>query len=443
VQPTRCCLLMWVVVCSALAEQLPMVVFSAREGLNTTWIPGCEGLARFDGNGFRFFTPADGLPGNCALDIFERRDGTYWVAAREHLCLFDPRPKRQRFQCEFPKLGEIHSLLEDERGLWCGTETGIWRRRADGTKLEFVRVIEPSAGARSIAVRRLLKDSRGDVWAATYSGLYRFRRNGRVDRWTRAEGLAADFITVISETPDAIWAGTQTELTRFRIDPNTGEARIADRYNRSHGLPSAQTFDVHSWLGGVWAATRQGLARQLPSGRWQAVEVDPSVRTLPVEALATDAVGNMWLGTDGGGAARISGSGFSSFSERDGLAVQKVWTVFEDRNGDLMAVTKDEDRYFLNRFDGYRFHPIRPNIPFDAGWGWSWSQIVVHSRSGDWWLATDSGLLHYKSRLSAAPSLVGPEAGSSRGSRLPGLRGLRWRGLGERLCHRQPWPLSP
>jgi len=408
---------------AVLGEQLPMIVFSPREGLDPTvhrivvdsrgfiWFTGSRGLARFDGNGFRIFSEADGLPVGSTFDILERRDGTYWVAAGEQLCLFDPRPGRERFQCEPPKIGAISALLEDERTLWCATATGLWRRPANGAgPWELVRAIEPSATGGS-SVHRLLKDTRGDVWATAWSGLYRFRSNGRVDRWTPAQGLLIDQNTALSETPGTLWAGSQLELMRVEIDPNTGEARIAGRYDRSEGLPSGYVVDVRSWRGSVWAATFQGLARQLPSGRWEAVRLDPSVNGLPLESLAVDHLGNLWVGTDGGGAARVSGSGFSSFSERDGLAVRRVWAVFEDRKGTLMAVTKDEDNYFLNRFDGHRFYPVRPNIPFDRAWGWSWSQIVVHSRSGDWWLATGLGLLRYRKQLHTAPSLVGSESG--------------------------------
>jgi ligand-binding sensor domain-containing protein len=415
----RACLLVWVAACPALGEQLPMIVFSARDGLHTTvprivadskgflWFPGSEGLARFDGNGFRLFTPADGLPASGVSDILERRDGTYWIASQEHLCLFDPRSNGKRFQCESPKLGAIRALLEDERGLWCGTETGLWWRTADAAKSsQFIRAIERDAAGPAIAVGRLLRDTRGDVWATTYLGLYRFRLDGHMDHWPRTQGLAADLDTAISETPDAIWVGTETKLLRFRIDPRTGEARIADRYDGSHGLPSPYTVAVHSWRGGVWAATFQGLARQLPSGRWQAVDLDPIIRGLPLETLATDRLGNLWVGTHGGGTARISNSGISSFSEREGLGLRKVWAVFEDRKGDLMAVTKDEDHYFLNPFDGYRFRNIRPNAPFGIAWGWSWSQITVQSRSGDWWLATGSGLLRYRKRLGDDPQVT-------------------------------------
>ena len=88
------------------AERLPTTVFSARDGIAPTvyrivvdskgfiWFVGTEGLVRFDGNGFRVFTEADGLPIGSTSDILERGDGTYWVAAEEQLCAFDPCPNR-------------------------------------------------------------------------------------------------------------------------------------------------------------------------------------------------------------------------------------------------------------------------------------------------------------------------------------------------------------
>ena len=85
---------MALVVCSVRAEQLPVTVFSSREGFPAAtasrivadsrgfvWIPTSDGLARFDGNEFRVFTEADGLLASGASDLFERRDGTYWIAA--------------------------------------------------------------------------------------------------------------------------------------------------------------------------------------------------------------------------------------------------------------------------------------------------------------------------------------------------------------------------
>jgi ligand-binding sensor domain-containing protein len=273
-----------------------------------------------------------------------------------------------------------------------------------------VQAIQPDGPGGSIAVLRLLKDSRGDVWAATDPGLYRFRRDGQVQRWARPGGREQALFVSVAETPGAIWASPQNELWRFSVEPKTGDAHLTDRYDRSHGLPSSYVGDVHYWEGQVWAATAQGLARQLPSGRWQNVELDPVLSGISTGGLVTDSLGNLWLSTDGAGAARVSGSGFATFTEREGLGLRKVWAVFEDRAGSLVALTKDEDRYFLNWFDGYRFHAERPNTPFPM-FNWSWSQIAVQSRAGEWWLATGSGLLYYPNGLGSIPTLIGPGTG--------------------------------
>ncbi|MBI4906933.1 MAG: hypothetical protein HY820_25115 [Acidobacteria bacterium] len=394
-----------------------MVVLSARDGLPAgtvpriladsrgyVWFPHSEGLTRYDGNSFHSFTKADGLPSDRVYDIIERAGGTYWIAAKEHLCLFDPQGGKRRFRCESPGLGEIYALLEEEGAMWCGTEHGLWRRNT-GKAWEPVPGVKAEPAGRSIAVRRLLKDRRGAVWAATFSGLYRFHA-GKFDRWTRAEGFQDDYFVTVNETPGAIWASTQTQLLKFAVDSQSGGARITARYGRADGLPSEYVTDIRFWQDSVWVATFQGLARLLPSGKWQTIELDHTIRNLPLESLATDSQGGLWLGTDGGGAARLPGSGFSRFTESDGLPIPKVWAIMEDQKGDLMVITKDQDQYALNRFDGLRFHPVRPASPYGPLWGWSWSQIAVHARAGDWWLATSLGLLRYQGGLRGQPSRV-------------------------------------
>lgn len=401
----------------AWGEQLPMVVLSARDGLPAAtvpriltdsrgyvWFPHSEGVTRYDGNSFRTFTKADGLPSDRIYDMIERPGGTFWIAAEEHICLFDPQGGPQRFRCESPELGEIYALLEEDGAMWCGTKRGLWRRKP-GRAWEPVPGVKAEPAGRSLSVRRLLKDRRGAVWAATFSGLYRFHSD-KVDRWSRAEGFQDDYFVTVNETPGEIWAATQTELLRFAIDPRSGDARIAMRYGRAEGLPSEYVTDVHFWQDSVWVATFQGLGRLLPSGRWQTIEVDHAIRNLPLESLATDSQGDLWLGTDGGGAARLPRSGFSRFTESDGLPIPKVWAIMEDQKGELIVITKDPDQYALNRFDGLRFHPVRPVNPFGTMWGWNWSQIAVNSRSGDWWLATSQGLLRYEGSLQGRPSRV-------------------------------------
>jgi hypothetical protein len=110
-----------------------------------------------------------------------------------------------------------------------------------------------------------------------------------------------------------------------------------------------------------------------------------------------------------------------------------VWAIQQDLNGDLIAVTKEEAHYSLSRFDGDRFHAERPRAAGGIKFGWSWSHIAVHSRSGDWWLGTGDGILVYRSHLSSAPDRLGRQNGAS---------GWRERASLRRLPRRHPGQLS-
>jgi ligand-binding sensor domain-containing protein len=71
----KCCSVVALLLCSVSAEQLPTTLFSARDGLAPTvarivadsrgflWFPTSEDLVRFDGNNYRAFGKAQGLPG--------------------------------------------------------------------------------------------------------------------------------------------------------------------------------------------------------------------------------------------------------------------------------------------------------------------------------------------------------------------------------------------
>jgi hypothetical protein len=90
------------------------------------------------------------------------------------------------------------------------------------------------------------------------------------------------------------------------------------------------------------------------------------------------------------GVARILSSGFSQFSEADGLESKTVVSVFEDHDGKLYAVTGFSHTF--NQFDGERFTRIRPRVPASLrDFGWGENAVALQDRRGEWWIATGPG----------------------------------------------------
>jgi ligand-binding sensor domain-containing protein len=82
-----------------------------------------------------------------------------------------------------------------------------------------------------------------------------------------------------------------------------------------------------------------------------------------VRAIAQDAKGHMWFGTDGEGFVRYDGTAFTFFTEKEGLPSNFVRTVQVDAEGTLWITSRDG----LCSFDGTTF--TRISIPTAAPTG--------------------------------------------------------------------------
>jgi signal transduction histidine kinase len=84
-----------------------------------------------------------------------------------------------------------------------------------------------------------------------------------------------------------------------------------------------------------------------------------------------------------------------------------VWSVFEDRAGELMVATiTGPGMKSVNIFDGARFHPV--SLPVFHGHAtWVQNRIVLQARTGEWWVATNQGLCRF--RAMAASDLGGKQ----------------------------------
>jgi ligand-binding sensor domain-containing protein/signal transduction histidine kinase len=429
---------------NAKPERLPIKTYTTADGLahnvvnrivrdsrGFLWFCTREGLSRFDGYGFTNYGLEHGLPSAIINDLLETREGVYWVATAGGLCRFNPLRRAQAengpndsnhardlmFKVYFPGQDAgsnyVLSLLQDREGvIWCGTRNGLYRVEAAGEEVTLASVdLGIPAHFESRFIECLLEDRSGSLWIGTATGLYRRWADGRVEAYTQHDGLPDNIIqSLLEDREGRIWVGTRFgALFRLVSDTKSGRNVVARVYSDKDGLRARWINQLFQGSDGrLWAGSNMGLIQFIPTsdGRDFRFRVYSEVNGLDyreVGSLAEDRNGNLWLGTLIGGAAKIARNGFTTFGKADGFS--SAASIFDTQAGGLFVFSWAGTEGFINQFDGEKFTPIRPRFSEQVknqGYGWGWNQTVLEDHTGEWWIATRSGVCRF-------PKLSRPE----------------------------------
>jgi PAS domain S-box-containing protein len=108
--------------------------------------------------------------------------------------------------------------------------------------------------------------------------------------------------------------------------------------------------------------------------------------------VGEDRAGNLWVGTNSG-AMKVRQSGFTTYTRADGLGHDFVCSIFETRTGEFYAITGG---WRINRLDRMRFTAVQPNLPRHiAESSWRVYQNIFQDHTGDWWVSTSEGLYRF------------------------------------------------
>jgi len=391
----------------------------SRDG--TLWIGTFGGLASWNGTELTRYPQTDK---RFVTSLLEARDGTIWagiLADRGRLCAVHGGQD----ECFTPEGGFgqfVWSLAEDGDGvLWAGADSGLWRwkpgtpRRfethgmrvgdlsttVDGQLLVGIRgagikqvagdmlVPYPLRSAarpeelipdRNIKANKLLRDRDGALWIGTDGVGLMHLQDGKVDSFTRAEGLSGNIACSLFEDREGnIWFGSEKGMDRFRKLPVT-------TISRQQGLPSETTWSVLTTTdGSVWVATSDGLARW-KDGTPAVYNVRDGLPDASVQSLYEDADGRLWVST-GRGVAYLANDRFVAV---DGVPSKEVYSITGDVDGNL----------WLSGNEGLaRLHKGRfvENIPWSAFGRSQQAKVIVADRGGLWlafWV--DGGVLYFK-----------------------------------------------
>ena len=309
--------------------------------------------------------------------------------------------------------GRIWSMAQDVDGyLWLGTESGLIR--FDGVR--FTRWTS-DAGVHfphELIVFSLHYARDGSLWMGFQSGGLGRIRNGQLERFGAAQGIAEGRLRFVMEDQDrSIWAGGPNGIYEFR------DGRWSSFRGRM-GLPDAGAFDAfEDHLGRLWITTDDGaFVRQRQEQEFRSVQDGPIFRlsedvsgtiwatepqglrrlgqhqsarpaTLPAlsQALLRDRTGLMWVGTVADGVVRTNGEpdriGDLKVNTAQSLSSNSVRSLLEDRDGNIWVGTDSG----LNRLTKRKIRPADQTF---------YSLAIEATPDGRVWVGTNSGLLEYR-----------------------------------------------
>ena len=406
------------------AEQLPIRTYTTADGLardsihkivsdplGYLWFCTSDGLSRFDGYEFVNYTVAQGLPHRVVYDLLIATSGDYWVATPGGLARFNPHAvtSESKFKTYIPKQRpgseSITSLYQDSSGkIWVGTDNGLYslRRNGDDWQLDYVSLSENED--QRIDITSVVEGPFGVLWIGAEQGLFRRFPDGKVEHFTDKNGLPHPHVRdILKDVYGTIWIATARGLCRLDSYARAGEPIVSRVYTTKDGLIADAIFDLYQTSDErVWIATPKGLSefsldRSSVDVHFINYTREHGLTDDTIRAIAEDHDGNVWIGSESGGAMRIARGGFISYSEADGLEHSRIAAIGEDRDGELFVVTRSlhVDSFHIHRFDGRHFENIRVNLPANVVPTWGWNQLFVQDLLRQWWVPTSNGVFQF------------------------------------------------
>jgi len=352
-------------VTSGLTDGFVRAVLEDRQG--TVWVGTDNGLFKVKGNRVERVEMAEGMEPLAVHAISEDREGRIWVGGSRLLSIEDGKLHFYDLPGSYSS-NRVKTVLQTTDGaLWVGTVNGL--ERLEGEKFKRVPEVEGT-------VRTLKQAADGTLWIGTIgNGLWTYKQGV----FSHLTGLLPSntVLKIFEDADHQIWLGLQAGLVRLNQTsvhvvplPGGSDADFATISGNGDGSLWAVSSGVYKISDGV---ARPYQFKELPG--------------VMVRNVFRDHEGDLWVGTDGSGAFRITKHGTVHYSAPHELTNNFVRGFLETSRGEVWIGTDEglshltpQGMLKLTMKDGLVHFSIRS---------------LFEDHTGDVWIGTEQGLSHW------------------------------------------------
>lgn len=314
------------------------------------WVATNNGLFRKkkESNNYEKLSDSSGLPHNFINDFLIDIEGNIWLAFYKGGLGQLKDGKFTNYTQKGGVGGKVaNAIIEFEPGIVLTAFDNGKFSIIDGKEISDYRFKTSLLGKR---IRHILKDSKGNLWFSTYSGLLKVSPNGR-EVWIRnIEGLSAVKMRLTFEDSQGnIWVGTR----------NNGAIKLGKGgkhtfYNAANGLSANLIMSIdEDSKGNILIGTSEG-----ESG-FNIIDSNGNIKQFSKENgfvsnvvfnSYSDQEGNIWVAALGGLVLIQEGNKVTNFTSKHGLSCDSPFDVVEDNLGGMwlpcskgiMRISKNE-----------------------------------------------------------------------------------------------------
>ncbi len=398
------------------------------------WFGTVGGVSKYDGKSFTHFTEKEGLSNNAVWSMLEDKSGNLWFGTDDGVSKYDGKSFTHFTKKEGLSNNSVLSMLEDKSGnLWFGKDGG-GISKYDGNRVEAIEAAEKRGevipqrtqqdlkrengklvksfthftekeGLSNNAVS-MLEDKSGNLWFGMYDGGVSKYDGKSFTHFTEKEGLSNNIVrSILEDKSGNLWFGTDGGVNKY-------DGKSFRHFTEKEGLSNNKVLSMlEDKSGNLWFGTYGGGVSKYDGSRVEAIEAaEKRGETIPqrtqqdlkrengklvksfthftekeglinnrVWSMLEDKSGNLWFGTDGGGVSKYDGNrveAIEAAEKRGEIITQRTQQGLKRENGKLV---KSFTHYFTEKED--RFYNI--------------VRSILEDKSGNLWFGTYGGVSKY------------------------------------------------